>query len=371
MELIAYRYDCWPQQLEKTNFNDLDSKIEEDTTRNFKIRLNILNSLLISKEDVHYELGGWKPLFKHENDIVLRSYKRYKAVVDEELEEKYSEAIKNGNLKEAEELKKIKQPDNYTKIPSSRSDDTVPARIIYSNDGVYVIRIQKKRPLEGEDKNYCSVIYNENYVSSLVVLIIKDGRQFLFIENTRRTYAPSTIARIFECTLNRLLMGKYHMMVTVNAVRKLSDFWNTLSGMQNEGRSIKKLKFKFDYPNLPWPDDLLGGRFKRLGKDLNAEAEVIFKGQHGQNLNLKTKEGERNEDINSMAKYTCDKGNMAYAYYDNNTCTTFGSQQFGLVYVNLSDTLGSFQNYQAPQIFPSEYSNEILEQANAVKRINE
>ena len=37
---------------------------------------------------------------------------------------------------------------------------------------------------------------------------------------------------------------------------------------------------------MPWPDDLLGGRFKRLGVDLNAEADIILKGQHGGDLLL-------------------------------------------------------------------------------------
>ena len=371
MDLIAYRFDCWPLQLAKTGFEETDKETTENTKKNFENRLEVLNSLFGSDKDVHYQLSGSQPLFKYNNDLILRSYKQSKVLFwDDDLEEKFSEALREGKLKEAECLKEIKKPDNNVKIPSSRYDDIVPARIIYSYEGVYVIRIQKGRPLEGEDKNYHSVKYNENYVSSLVVLIIKEGRQFLLIEDTRRTYAPSTIAQIFECTFNRLLMGKYHLMATVNAIRRLSDFWNTLSNMQSQGRSIKKLRFKFDYPNMPWPDELLGGRFKRLGKDLNAETDIVIKGQHGQNLNLNTKEGERDEDINSMARYTCDKGNKAYAYYDDKTCTSFGSQQSGKVIVQLSDSLGEIQKNKTPELFPEKYNSEILEKANAIKMMN-
>lgn len=374
MELIAYRFDCWPLQLPKIDIKDFDKGVEENAQKNFESRLEVLNSLFGSEEDVYYTLGDSLPLFKSKNDIILRSYKCQKAWMSPDQEEKYAKALREGKLKEAEAQKEPKGQKKYQKLPASRYDDTVPARIIYSNEGVYVIRIQKKRPLEGEDKNYHSIIYNENYVSSLVVLIIKEGRQYLFIENTKRTYAPSTVAKIFECTFNRLLMSKYHMMTAVNAILKLSDFWNTLNDIQQNGCRIKKLRFKFDYPNLPWPDDLLGGRFKRLGKDLNAETEIVIKGHHGQDLYLNTKEGERDQDINSMAQYCCDKGNVVYAYYDNRnyttSCVTLGNQQSGKVPVQLSDYWTDVQNNGSSELFQEKYIQEILKKADEIKTMN-
>ena len=97
-------------------------------------------------------------------------------------------------------------------------------------------------------------------------------------------------------------MVEYNVMVQVKPVRKLNDFWQVIKDKQLSGIGLKRLHFRFDYPHMPWPDDLLGGRFKRLGVDLKAEADVILKGQHGQPLSLGTKSGERNQGNSILRK---------------------------------------------------------------------
>ena len=194
--------------------------------------------------------------------------------------------------------------------------------------------------------------------------------QYILIENTRKTYAPATIARCFEHTFNRLLMSKYHMMCTVNPILKLSEFWNQLDNFIQMGHRIKSLRFKFDYPNMPWPDDLLGGRFKRLGKKLNAEAEVKFRGQHGQMLDIQTKEGERDPDINSMARYSCDKGNKSFTELDDKSVHSFGHKQAGTVTVCLSDKFGEVQENKNPELFPEDYGKKVMEEARKLSMLN-
>ena len=371
MDLIAFRFDCWPLHGITTGDEELDKQLKEDTDNNFDNRLDILDSLFGSAKDVHYKLGdGTQPPFKVGNDLILRTYRPSKITADEAIEEEYSRLLAEGKLREAEKLKNVTEPGDYTKIPKAVYDEHIPARVIYDFDHAFVLRIQKKRPLEGEDKNYKTVIYKENYVSSLAVLIFKDGMQYLLVENTRKTYAPATIARYFEHTFNRLLMSHYHMMVTVNPIRRLSEFWDQMEGFIKLGHRIKSLRFKFDYPNMPWPDDLLGGRFKKLGRKLNAEAEVKFKGQHGQMLDIQTAEADRDPDINSMARYSCDKGNKAYAELDDKSVRTFGNKQAGTVAVYLPDKIGEVQENKNPEFFPVDYSQKVMEEARKLSIMN-
>lgn len=122
---------------------------------------------------------------------------------------------------------------------------------------------------------------------------------------------------------------------------------------------------------MPWPDELLGGRFKRLGIDLNAEAEIILKGQHGQPLKLNTKSGERNPDINDMARYSCDKGNITNVGFCDGTKATFGYRQTGSVKVSLPDELDRLQEHVSSTLFPQQVSEDIILKANKVRRMNE
>lgn len=371
MDLIAFRFDCWPLMGITTGDPEFDKELKEETESNFERRLDILDELFSAPEDVHYMLGdGTQPPFKVNNDLILRTYKPTRIKAYDAIEEEYGKLLAEGKLKEAEKLKEEKEPGDYTKIPKAIYDEHIPARVIYDFDHAFVLRIQKKRPLEGEDKNYKSVIYKENYVSSLAVLVFKEGMQYILIENTRKTYAPATIARCFEHTFNRLLMSKYHMMCTVNPILKLSEFWNQLDNFIQMGHRIKSLRFKFDYPNMPWPDDLLGGRFKRLGKKLNAEAEVKFRGQHGQMLDIQTKEEERDPDINSMARYSCDKGNKSFTELDDKSVHSFGHKQAGTVTVFLSDKFGEVQENKNPELFPEDYGKKVKEEARKLSMLN-
>lgn len=370
MDLIAYRFDCCPIVFGSTGFKDMDEQIEKEANENFDNRLDIIDELFGADTDIQYELADRHAPFKTGSDLVLRRYK-LKAVKPEytdQEEDEYAEALKSGDLGEAQKHVKEKAPVEYMRIPKSQNDDTMAARVIYHKKGVTVLRIQKKRPITGEDKNYQKIQYNENYASSLVILICQEGKQYILIEDTRRTFAPATVSLIMESTLNRLLMTKYHMMCTVNPIRRLSDFWALLNEQQQKGKAIMRLRFKFDYPNMPWNDKLLGFRFKGIGRDLEAEAEVIIKGHHGAPLRLNTKEGERNEEINDLMKYSCDKGNLAYAYYDDKTMTTFGNQQTGSVKIGLPDELGEVQ--KPATLFPVDQSEEIDKAADKIKKLN-
>ena len=281
-----------------------------------------------------------------------------------QLEEKKAENAEK-NIREVVEEEEVR------KLPKAEGDSLYAGRVIYHKDGVTVIRVQKKRELKGENKDYRQIEYKENYVSSMVILVVRDNCQYVFVEAVRRAFAPATLSYIIESTLNRLLMVKYHVMAQVKPVRRLDDFWEFLFNKQTRGAALKKLHFKFDYPNMPWPDELLGGRFKRLGIDLNAEAEIILKGQHGQPLKLNTKDGERNPDINDMARYSCDKGNITTAHFFDGTKATFGYRQTGSVKVGLPNTLDNLQEHVASTLFPQQVSEDIILKANEVRRMNE
>jgi hypothetical protein len=382
MDFFAYRFDCWPIEFEKQGLSGSDDEI--DGKKNFENRKEIINRLF-DEGDRTYQLGdGSQPAFKVGNELFLRRYKTWKIDPEDEAEEnaerqrvklEMEAASKQLEEKKAENAEKnireVVEEEEVRKLPKAEGDSLYAGRVIYHKDGVTVIRVQKKRELKGENKDYRQIEYKENYVSSMVILVVRDNCQYVFVEAVRRAFAPATLSYIIESTLNRLLMVKYHVMAQVKPVRRLDDFWEFLFNKQTRGAALKKLHFKFDYPNMPWPDELLGGRFKRLGIDLNAEAEIILKGQHGQPLKLNTKDGERNPDINDMARYSCDKGNITTAHFFDGTKATFGYRQTGSVKVGLPNTLDNLQEHVASTLFPQQVSEDIILKANEVRRMNE
>ena len=382
MEFLAYRFDCWPIEFEKQGLMGSDDEI--DGRANFENRKAIIDGFFEEGDRTYFLGDGSHPPFKVGNELFLRRYKTKKIDAEDEAEEnaerqrvklEMEAASKQLEVKKAENAEKnireVVEEEEVRRLPKSDNDSLFAGRVIYHHDGVTVIRVQKKRELKGEDKNYRQIEYKENYVSSMVILVVRDDCQYVFVEAVRRAYAPATLSYIIESTLNRLLMVKYHVMAQVKPIRRLDDFWEFLFDKQTRGVALKKLHFKFDFPNMPWPDELLGGRFKRLGLDLNAEAEIILKGQHGQPLMLNTRSGERNADINDMARYSCDKGNITNASFCDGTKATFGYRQTGSVKVSLSDTLDKLQEHVSPTLFPQQVSEDIILKTKEVRRMNE
>lgn len=387
MDFFAYRFDCWPIEYIKQGLL-IGSDDQIDGKANFENRKAIIDGFF-DDGNLTYQLGdGSQPPFKIGNELFLRRYKTWKIDAEDEAEENAErqrvklEMLEASKQLEAElekkkeenaekNIREVVEEEEVKKLPKCDNDSLYAGRVIYHHDGVTVLRIQKKRELKGEDKNYNQIEYKENYVSSMVILVVRDNCQYVFIEAVRRAFAPATLSYIIESTLNRLLMVKYHVMAQVKPIRRLDDFWEFLFDKQTRGSALKRLHFKFGYPNMPWPDELLGGRFKRLGLNLNAEAEIILKGQHGQPLTLSTKDGERDPDINDMARYSCDKGNITTAHFMDGTKATFGYRQTGSVKVALPNALDNLQEHVSSTLFPQQVSEDIILKANEVRRMND
>ena len=387
MDFFAYRFDCWPIEFE--NKGIMEGLAEEiDGRANFENRKAIIDGFF-AKGNRPYVLGdGTQPPFKVGNELFLRRYKTVKIDPEDEAEENAERQRVKLEMKEAsakleaelekkkeenaeKNIREVVEEEEVRNLPKADNDSFYAGRVIYHHDGVTVIRIQKKRDLKGEDKDYNHIEYKENYASSMVVLVVRDNCQYVFIEAVRRAFAPATLSYIIESTLNRLLMVKYHVMAQVKPIRRLNDFWDFLDDKEARGSALKELDFKFGYPNMPWPDQLLDGRFKRLGIDLNAEAEVKLKGQHGQPLKLKNEKGERNPDVNDMARYSCDKGNITNASFYDGTKATFGYRQTGSVKVSLPNELDDLQEHMSSTLFPQQVSDDIILKAQEVRRMNE
>ena len=362
----------------------MGSDDEIDGRANFENRKAIIDGFFEEGDRTYFLGDGSQPPFKVGNELFLRRYKTKKIDAEDEAEENAerqrvklemeaaSEKLEEKKAENAEKnIREVVEEEEVRRLPKSDNDSLFAGRVIYHHDGVTVIRVQKKRELKGEDKNYRQIEYKENYVSSMVILVVRDDCQYVFVEAVRRAYAPATLSYIIESTLNRLLMVKYHVMAQVKPIRRLDDFWEFLFDKQTRGSALKRLHFKFGYPNMPWPDELLGGRFKRLGLDLNAEAEIILKGQHGQPLTLNTKDGERDPDINDMARYSCDKGNITTAHFMDGTKATFGYRQTGSVKVALPNALDNLQEHVSSTLFPQQVSEDIILKAQEVRRLNE
>ena len=117
--------------------------------------------------------------------------------------------------------------------------------------------------------------------------------------------------------------------------------------------------------------EVLLPRLKQCLNEADIEAEIILKGHHGQPLRLNTKDGERDPDINDMARYSCDKGNITTAHFFDGTKATFGYKQTGSVKVGLPDELDKLQEHVSSTLFPSNVSEEIILKAQEVRRLNE
>ena len=103
---------------------------------------------------------------------------------------------------------------------------------------------------------------------------------------------------------------------------------------------------------------------------MNAESELMFKGQHGQMLDIQTKEEDRDPDVNSMARYSCDKGNKAFTELDDKSVHSFGYKQAGTVTVFLPDKIGEVQENKNPELFPEDYGQKVMEEACNLSILN-
>lgn len=387
MKFIAYHFDCWPVKDHTPAGAMMSEKVDGEA--NFKNRIGIINSLF-EVDTCHYTLGdGSTPVFKQDSNLVLRYYKIKKTAAEQETDANAERQRLGMTIDD-----QLAKPDNHlpVSIPSKKEDiqyslpllfddeDVLPmsqhdilyaGRLVYHHEGVTILRVQKKQRLTGEDINFKPVMYSQNYASQMVILVARNGLQYVFVESIRKAFSPATLSYIIESTLNRLLKVKYNVMLQVSPVRKLSDFWQTVNQKQQSGVALRTMHFKFGYPNMPWPDDLLGGRFKKLGMELNADADIILKGHHGQPLNISTKSGERDADINSMARYSCDRGNEVVVTYSDRSKTSFGYKQTGTVDVDFSDRLNDMHTNCSCEMFPEFVSDEIAHKAKAVKNMNE
>lgn len=380
MKFIAYRFDCCPIYLED---NELTATCEQiDGKANFERRKEIISGFF-DEGDRNYSLSdGTRPPFKKGNDLKLRHYKAHRQLAGEWMAENAKRQLKafmdECHEGEGDNPVTVNLPQAPTSISESElpkmakcgSNKVYDARIVYHADGVTIMRVQKPQKLVGEDKQYKRKEYDDNYASSLVVLVVRDGYQYVFMEASKRVFTPSTLSTIIESTLNRLLMVKYHVMVQVRPVRKLSDFWKYIDDKRANGVGIKRLRFRFDYPNMPWPDDLLAGRFKKMGIDLEAKATVILEALPGQTLNLGSGEGDRNKEVNSMGAYSCDKGNLLTVTDTQNATSVFGYKQSGDVKVELPDEAAHPQ--PSDDIFEQDsLANRIILKTKEVKTMNQ
>ena len=198
MEFVAYRFDCWPIEYIKQGLL-IGSDDQIDGKKNFENRKAIIDGFF-DDGNRPYVLGdGTQPPFKVGNELFLRRYKTVKIDPEDEAEENAErqrvklEMLEASKQLEAElekkkeenaekNIREVVEEEEVKKLPKCDNDSLYAGRVIYHHDGVTVLRIQKKRELKGEDKNYNQIEYKENYVSSMVILVVRDNCQYVFIE---------------------------------------------------------------------------------------------------------------------------------------------------------------------------------------------
>ena len=194
MDFFAYRFDCWP--IEFLNQGPLKGSDDEiDGKKNFENRKAIINGFF-DDGNLSYQLGdGSQPPFKIGNELFLRRYKTWKIDPEDEAEEnaerqrmklemqaateKLEAELEKKKEENAEKnIREVVEEEEMKTLPKCDNDSLYAGRVIYHQDGVTVLRIQKKRELKGEDKDYRQIEYKENYVSSMVILVVRDNCQW-------------------------------------------------------------------------------------------------------------------------------------------------------------------------------------------------
>lgn len=302
MKFEVYNYQCSPAEINSGGmFTESDRQYREEALQAMENHLNIIDDIFTA-EDLTYPVGTEDcTIFKQGKDIYLLRPKPSPTQI-----------LLNGK----------------------KGPTLCHSRMLYAQAGIYVISVQNETVLYGERE--WKRIGHRNQPTCLAVLINRTGKQLLLVETHKAFRSTTTVSRIFEHALSKLL-AQHKLLISFKPHYSTNSFWEHISNNRKRGVLPKKIKFHFDYPNMAEDSKLLAGFFKKFGTDLNAASEYMIQGQNKQNLNIDDQ--NRNKDLESLIAYCANTGNTVKVWNSDESSCTFSAKTQGTSMLNASNKM--------------------------------
>ncbi|MEQ3057764.1 MAG: hypothetical protein ACLUER_12570 [Odoribacter splanchnicus] len=178
---------------------------------------------------------------------------------------------------------------------------SLPLVVEYSDQDLKVIRIANIKTIEIE-RDFVKE-WTENQPSCIVIIYNNAEVQRIAIEQKIEAFTDTkVVSSILNKTFNYKLRH-YNLAIKINEEYNVQEFWNIASQYE---KSIKKLRFEFNYPNLPRVTKNLNSALKNASEIVNSTRSAIeFNAEDEktlQNINV------NNKTINGLVKASAEGG---------------------------------------------------------------
>ncbi|MAC94589.1 MAG: hypothetical protein CMC96_03710 [Flavobacteriales bacterium] len=143
-------------------------------------------------------------------------------------------------------------------------------RIEHIDKEFILIRLANKKTVSIEKEFHRETFESEP--SCLIAIYNKPEIQIMAIESDRTSFGTSfTVAKLLTRTLEREL-NRLNLRIAINPKYEEKEFWQLIDRFSGQ---IEKLRFEFEYPNLPRVNDTLSEELKQASRNLKSEKTKI------------------------------------------------------------------------------------------------
>lgn len=236
------------------------------------------------------------------------------------------------------------------------------AKILMNQGGIIILNLKKER-IHQYELNFQFASQKEE-PSSMIIIDNRHEMQRILIENSKNTFAPSTIAKILETNIVGWLNKNYSLNMRVPMVYRKDEFWNIVREYPN---GIKTMIFKFPYPNMARPMQKMAASLKQFGIDMRGSVELVTKAQKKDFLVISPR--EKNEDLDEIVSYLSDVGAPVDIYLVNGRRVKCFSKNNPIV-MDVSTKIANFRGTDSQNLFPEQFFETVAELMNSLKSIN-
>lgn len=239
---------------------------------------------------------------------------------------------------------------------------TCSARIVMNENNVVMLRMQKSK-IHQYEKDFCLHKQKEE-PSSMVIIDNRHEQQRILIERNANTYSTHTVAVILEKNIGAWLKKNYSLGFRVPLVYRKEEFWHVVEEHKND---IKKLTFRFPYPNMARTMNKLGASLKQFGADLHGKVSVTTQAQPKDVLVIQHK--EENGNLDEIVSYLSEVGSPVEMYLVSGDKVKCCSKENPIV-VSVKDLIANFRGEKGNELFPDNFFEKVTEVLNRLKDIN-
>lgn len=168
-------------------------------------------------------------------------------------------------------------------------------KVEYNDDEMIILRIANRKTVKIEREFHKEFFDSEP--SSIVVIYNNSEQQIMAIESDKTSFGQSfTVQKIIQKAFEREL-EKLYLRIKINTKYAENQFWEIVDRYNGE---IDKIKFEFEYPNLPRVNQHLSDELKEISKNINSGKTTLeFSADDNPTLTNLTSE---NEDLSGLVK---------------------------------------------------------------------